>query len=121
MLTDLRLAFYEPDGIVMNPANAEAMELTKASTAGTYLGVYDPVAMRVWRVPVVETAAMTAGTALAGQFRLGATIWDRMATQIFTGQPNDFFLRNAFAILAELRAAFAVTRPLAFEKATSMP
>lgn len=119
-ITDIYLAFYQPDGIVLNPAQGETLELTRASTAGTYMMTYDPVAMKLWRVPVVETAAMTAGTALVGNFGLGATLWDRMATQILTGQPNDFFLRNAFAILAELRAAFAVVRPLAFEKATGM-
>jgi HK97 family phage major capsid protein len=76
--------------------------------------------MRVWRVPVVETAAMTAGTALVGNFRMGVTLWDREDTQVLTGQPNDYFLRNAFAILAELREAHAVTRPKAIEKITGL-
>lgn len=116
-ITDLRLAFYQPDGIVVNPSDGESMELLK-STLATYVMVYDPIAMRVWRVPVVETAAMTALTGIVGNFQLGATLWDRQESEILVGQPNDFFLRNAFAVLAELRAAFAVTRPLAFEKMT---
>ncbi len=97
--------------------DGESMELLK-STLGTYVASYDPIAMRVWRVPVVETAAVPALTGIVGNFQLGATLWDRQQSEILVGQPNDFFLRNAFAVLAELRAAFAVTRPLAFEKMT---
>lgn len=118
-MTDLELEFYEPDGIVLHPSEAEALELTKDST-GNYVNVYDPVQMRVWRVPVVSTAAETDGTALVGNFRLGATLWDRQQTEIRVGEPNDYFLRNAIAVLAELRAAFAVIRPLAFEKVTGL-
>lgn len=118
-ITDIRLAFYEATGVVLYPGDAEMIELTK-DTTGQYVNVYDPVAMRVWRVPVVETPAMTDGTALVGNFRLGATLWDRQQTDVRVGEPNDFFLRNAVAILAELRAAFAVTRPLAIEKVTGL-
>lgn len=116
-VTDLRLTFYEPDGIVVNPGDGESMELLKDSQ-GRYVQMYDTVAMRVWRIPVVETAAMTALTGLVGNFALGATLWDRQESEILIGQPNDMFLRNAFAVLAELRAGFAVQRPLAFEKMT---
>jgi HK97 family phage major capsid protein len=121
-ITDIRLAFYQPDAIVLNPADAEAVELLKATT-NEYINteevqIYDPVAQRIWRVPLVETAAIPALTALVGNFRMGATLWDRMQTEIRVGEPTDYFLRNAVAILAELRAAFGVPRPLAFEKIT---
>ena len=72
----------------------------------------------LWRVPVAETPAITSGTGLIGNFFLGCTLWDRQSTDIRVGEPNDFFLRNAVAILAELRAAFAVKRALAFSKLT---
>jgi HK97 family phage major capsid protein len=118
-ITDLYLEFYQPDGIILNPAQGETLELLKDDN-NQYMRVYDSATMRLWRVPVVETAAMTAGTALVGNFKLGVTVWDREQTQILTGQPSDYFLRNAFAILAELRAAWAVTRPLALEKVTGL-
>jgi len=120
-ITDIRLAFYQPDAIVLNPADAEKIELSKATTneyINTQFQVFDPVAQRLWRVPVVETPAITSNTALVGAFRMGATLWDRLATEIRVGEPNDYFLRNAVAILAELRAAFGVPRPLCFEKVT---
>ena len=118
-ITDVYLSFYQPDGIVLNPAQGESLELLKDDN-GAYMRVYDSATMRVWRVPVVETAAMTAGSALVANFRMGVTVWDREQTNILTGQPDDYFLRNAFAILAELRAAWAVTRPLAVEKITGL-
>jgi HK97 family phage major capsid protein len=121
-ITDLYLEFYRPDGIVLHPADGEKLELLRETSpgVGAFLGIYDSATMRVWRVPVVETPAMTSGTALVGNFRLGVTVWDREETQVLTGQPNDFFLRNAWAILAELREAHAVTRPKAIEKITSI-
>ena len=116
-ITDLQLAFYNPTGFVLNPADAEALELLKDSQ-GRYLQVWDPVLNRVWRVPTIITAAEPIGLGLLGNFDIGCKLWDRMATTIRIGEPGDLFLRNAVAILAELRAAFAVTRPLAFEKIT---
>lgn len=116
-ITDISLAFYQPDGIVLNPGDAEDIELQKTSD-GVYVNIYDPVQMRIWRVPVVETPAISAGKGLVGNFRLGATLYDRMQAEVFVGQPDDFFLRNAIAVLAELRAAFAVKRPTAFEEVT---
>lgn len=115
-ITDIRLEFYEATGIVLNPSDSENLEITEYN-ANRYAGAFDPVTMRVWRVPVVETTAITALTALVGNFR-AAKLWDRMQADILVGQPNDFFLRNAVALLAELRAAFAVQRPKAFEKVT---
>lgn len=116
-ITDLRLEFYDADGIVVNPAQGEALELEK-DTTGSYLKTYDAVANRIWRVPVVETSAMPSTTALVAQFGIAAKLWDRESANIRVGEPGNFFLQNAVAILAELRAAFAVTRPKAIEKIT---
>ena len=116
-LTDLRLEGYASDGIALSSADAEAVELEK-DVENRYMNVYDPVTMRIWRVPVVEVFALDAGTAVAGNWRIGATLWDRMETEIRVGEPDDYFLRNAVAILAELRAAFAVKRPKAFVQVT---
>ena len=117
-LTDIRLAFYEANGIVLNPADGEALELAKDSQ-GRYLEIYDPVAFRIWRTRVVETPAIAASTALVGNFTLGATLFDREEANVRVSENvSDDFIRNMVRILAELRAAFAVIRPLAFEKIT---
>lgn len=118
-ITDLALEFYYPDGIVLHPAQGEALELHK-DDINNYVNIYDSVAHRIWRVPVLETPSMTSGTAIVANWKMGVKVWDREQTQIFVGQPDDYFLRNAFAILAELRAAYAVTRPKAVEKITGL-
>jgi HK97 family phage major capsid protein len=117
-ITDIRLAFYTANGIVLNPADGEALELAKDST-GNYLNIYDPVAMRIWRVAVIETPAITALTGLVGDFSLGATLWDREQANVRVSEnvASDF-IQNMVRILAEMRAAFAVVRPLCFEKIT---
>jgi HK97 family phage major capsid protein len=113
-ITDIYLAFYRPTGIVLHPNEGEELEL-ETDDNGQFLRIYDRSTQQIWRVPVLETPAQTAGTATVGAFDIGATLWDRMMTQIRVGEPNGMFLQNAVAILAELRAAFAVTRPQAFE------
>lgn len=118
-ITDIRLAFYEPDGIALAPADSESMELDKAAD-GHYTMIYDPVAQRVWRKPVVESTQLTQGTAIVAAFRLGYTIWDRMDAQTMVGYVNDDFTKNLVTILAELRAAYGATRPLAIEKVTAL-
>ena len=118
-ITDIALEFYDADGIILNPADGEKLELEKGSD-GHYVMIYDPVAMRVWRRPIRESVAITAGTALVGAFKIGAKLWDREQSNIRVGEPGNFFLQNAVAILAELRAAFAVVRPKAIEKVTGI-
>jgi len=117
MITDIALEFYEADGFIVHPTQGEQLELEKGSD-GHYVMVYDPIAQRVWRKPIRETVAMTSGTIVCGAFKIGTKLWDREQSNIRVGEPGNFFLQNAVAILAELRAAFAVTRPKAIEKAT---
>lgn len=116
-ITDVVLQFYTPNGIILNPTDAEAIELDKGDDLH-YTKIMDPATGRLWRLAVAETAALTAKTALVGDLMMAATIWDRMQTEIRVGEPNDMFLRNALAVLAELRAAFAVVRPAAVSKVT---
>ena len=116
-ITDVVLQYYTPNVIVLNPTDAETVELTK-DTTGQYVMVMDAVTGRMWRIAVAQTAALTAKTGLVGDLRMAATLWDRSQLEIRVGEPNDLFLRNALAILAELRAAFAVVRPSAVEKLT---
>jgi len=113
------LAYYEPSGIVVHPNDWEDIELTKDAN-GQYL-IAVSVAMggepRVWRMPIVDTPAMTEGTALVGAFGTGAQLYDREQASIrISEQHSDFFVRNAIVILAEQRLALAVKRPEAFVK-----
>jgi len=108
-----------PTGIVVNPADAEAIDLAKDTNDRYYFGGPFAIANRtVWGVPIIESETQAAGTALLGDFSK-AVIWDREQTTItMTDSHADFFVRNMIAILAEERLAFAVTRPTAFVKVT---
>jgi HK97 family phage major capsid protein len=70
--------------------------------------------MRLWRLAIIETSAIT-----AGQFLVGAS----MAAQVFDCEDAavevstdhaDFFTNGKVAIRAEERLALTVTRPEAF-------
>lgn len=111
-ITDVQLEFYEPNGMLLSPADAEEIELLK-DTTGQYLKIWDPTTGRLFRVPVSVSPVLSDNSGIVADFRMACYLWDRMETEIRVGEPNDFFLRNAVAVLAELRAAFAVVRPKA--------
>lgn len=104
-----------PTALVLNPADAEAIDLTKDGQDRYYYGGPSAIGQRtLWGVPVVESETQTAGTGLMGDFSK-AVLWDREQTTVtMTDSHADFFIRNLVAILAEERLAFGVTRPTAF-------
>lgn len=116
-MTLSRLAEYPTTGTVINPLDWEDIELAKGSD-NHYIWTTAPgsgAQMQVWRVPVVETTAIEAGTILTGAFGLGAKIWDREDANVrFAEQHDNFFVRNMVAMLAEERLLQAIYRPEAF-------
>lgn len=100
---------------VFHPNDAAELDLLKDDVGRYYFdGPSADGVQSLWRLPVVESEAMPEGTAIVGDMRR-AVIWDReQAGIVATDSHADFFIRNIIAILAELRAAFAVLRPAAF-------
>lgn len=122
-ITKIALAYYEATGMVVHPTDMEQIELEKDGDARHML--VSSIALgseaRIWRLPVVESAALTVGTALVGSFGIGATLYDRMEGSIrISENHSDFFVKNAIAILAEERIALAVKRPESFCKITGI-
>lgn len=111
-ITDLSIEGYEPDVILVHPYVAEELELLKDGNK-QYLQIYDEVSQNIWRVPVKANIRIPVGVAIVGNLSVAATLFDRQQVEIRVGEPGDLFLRNAVAILAELRAGFAVTVPKA--------
>lgn len=65
-----------------------------------------------WGLPQVRTRSMEEGKLLTGDFRLGATLFDRQAITIDTSESHStFFTENKVAIRAEERIGLAVYRP----------
>lgn len=111
-----RQAQYPVSGIVINPVDWAAMELLKDSQERyIWVSVVDGGTARLWRVPVVESDAIEAGSFLTGAFRLGAQIWDREGTSIRVSEHHaSYFIQNMVAILAEERFGLTIYRPQAF-------
>jgi len=119
-ITQAALSEYTADTVVINPADWERMELTKASD-GQYImaNPMDLAGPRIWGKRVVATNSIASGTFLVGAMSMGAQIWDRMdaAVQI-SYEDGDNFKKNMATLLAEERLALTVYRPSAFVKGT---
>jgi HK97 family phage major capsid protein len=118
--------FDEPDGIGLHPVDLEGIMLQK-DNLGRY--VFDPSAEQtsIWGFRTTPSTVFTAGNAVVGSWRLGATIWMRedvviTATDGYTdvASGTNYFSAGLVAILAQVRAAFAVTRPFAFCEVTGL-
>jgi HK97 family phage major capsid protein len=112
------LAEYPATGIVMHPSDWADIELTKTSE-GQYLftNPQNGNEPRLWRLPVVDTQAMTIDKFLVGAFKLGAQIFDREDANVeISTEDQDNFIKNLVTIRAEERLALAVYRPESFVK-----
>lgn len=112
------LAYYPPTGIVLHPNDWEDIELQRGTTNDHYAittNISIGTTPTVWRLPVVESPAMTEAKFLLGAFGTAAQLYDRQSANIrIAEQHSDFFVRNAIAVLCEERLALAVKRPEAF-------
>jgi HK97 family phage major capsid protein len=111
-----------PNAILMNPSDAESVDLLKDTTGQYYYGGPQGLGPRtMWGLPIVESESQPAGFATLGDWSK-AVIWDREQTTItFSDSHADFFVRNLVAVLAEERLAFGVVRPSAFVKVDIAP
>jgi HK97 family phage major capsid protein len=122
------VAFLEPDGIVINPADYQAARLTKdlngqyygggpfTGAYGTGGGVNDP---GVWGLRTIITTAVPAKTAIVGAWQAGAMLFRKGGIVIdSTNSDAAKFASNISTIRAEERLALAVFRPSAFVKVT---
>ncbi len=107
------LADYAATGIVLNPTDWAGVELEKDDTKRYLIGGADsPVAPSLWRLPVVESNTITAGTWLVGSFAMAATLYDRMQTEILISSEHvDNFAKGMKTIKGTKRLALAVKRP----------
>lgn len=110
--------FYNVNGVVVNPQDWQTLELAKGDD-GHYIWVTVPNGgeQRLWRVPVIVSNAMAQGSFLMGDWQLGATIYDRQQLDIRVSESHEeFFIKNAVAILAEERYGLGIELPKAYCK-----
>jgi HK97 family phage major capsid protein len=111
-----------PTFVVVHPIDSEEFDLLKDNEgryrAGDPFATGGPDSPPIWRLPRVESEAITEGTALVGG-RAGATIFDREPLTIRVAeQHSDFFIRNLAVVLFEERVAFPIYFPGAFVEVT---
>lgn len=125
-------AFVEPDFIGIHPEDWEAIRLVRGDAmttdgtndlAGKVGYIYgDPAGngpATLWGVPVIVHAAFTSGTPLVGR-GADATLFVREGLSVAASDSHStYFTERKVAILATMRAAFAVTQPLSFAKSVA--
>jgi HK97 family phage major capsid protein len=116
-ITTVMLADAEATGIVMHPTDWQTALLLKATGTGAYVsgGPFEVTPRQLWGVPLVPSVAIPQGTALVGDFSIGAQLFIREGVQVLLSDSDqDDFIRNRVTMLAEMRAALPVFRPAAF-------
>mgnify|MGYP003417586593 FL=1 len=111
---------FNPDVLLINPADWAVLLGEKASTAGTYLGGGPFTATgNPWGLRVVVTKSATVGAPLVGDFARGAKVYRRggMAVASTNADGTDF-QKNIITIRAELRLVIGVTYEAAFIEAS---
>jgi HK97 family phage major capsid protein len=125
LLTGIRLGIastqesgFVANTVLLNPADFAALDIQASEQAAN-----GPISFgRFWGLAPVAAGAVPEGTAYVGDFRAGVTWFDRGTASVYmTDSHADYFVRNLLVILAETRAAFAVTDPLALAKVTATP
>ncbi|OWV40393.1 phage major capsid protein [Mameliella alba] len=104
---------YAADALVLNPTDWAAIELTKDSQGRFIIGNADsPAGPSLWRLPVVESNSMIAGSWLVGALAMAATLYDRQETEVLiSSEHSDNFIKGMKTVRATKRVALAVKRP----------
>jgi HK97 family phage major capsid protein len=107
---------YKPTAILLHPADATKLKLSKTSTGDyTMPWIYQSGQIMLDGVPVYESTAMTAGTFLVGDFKLGAQVFDRKEASLEIAYQNeDNFIKGMVTIRVSERLALAVYRAKCF-------
>jgi len=111
-----KVAEYTPTAVLLHPNDCTAMKLTKDDN-GQYIfpWVFMNGGVVVDSLPVIENTAMTAGSFLVGDFKLGCQIFDRRQMTIeFSNSNEDNFIKGMVTVRGSERIAIAVYRPAAF-------
>ncbi|WP_422928552.1 phage major capsid protein [Singulisphaera sp. PoT] len=107
--------FADPSGVVIHPNNWQTIRLLRTSTGAYLMGAPSEAGPEmVWGMPAVVTPAISAGTALLGDFLKFAHISRRRGLRVEVGFVNDDFKKGQKTLRADERLALEVYRPSAF-------
>lgn len=126
-VTLIRLAFFEPNAVLIHPSDWETVRLARddsGASAGTGGYLYGPPSLggatTMWGLQVIPTPVIAAGTVLVGDFSQ-LMLWVREGIEVLASDSHaDFFVRNLVAVLAEGRFASGIPYPGAFTKVATV-
>lgn len=123
-ITDVFVAGYEPNAVVLHPYDWETILLEKGTDQRyVWAVVTDNNGSRIWGVRVVESVgAQSRATGptiprrslIVGDWSMGAQLLDRMDLTVQVGLVDRQFIENMRTILAEERIALPIYAPAAF-------
>ncbi len=114
--------FAEPSVVFIAPSKWETVRLLR-TVDGIYIWGHpstpgEPV---IWGVPVVETTAVTATKAIAGDYLMHSNLYVRRGVDVqISNSHASFFIEGKQAIRADLRVAMVHYRPKAFGEVTGL-
>lgn len=115
-----RANYYNVNGAVISPEDWETIETAKGSDGHyVWVNVNDGGVTRLWRVPIVVSNSIEGHDFLMGDFAMAAALYVREGYSARLSEHHeDFFVRNAVALLGEERLALGIELPRAFVKGT---
>lgn len=114
-ITDLELADYFPNAVILNPAEVELIDLT-TTTAGDYVAANPRTASapQIWGLPIVSSNSMPVGNFAMGAFDMATILHNRQGAVLEASESDeDNFRKNLVTLKATVRAALEVNTPAA--------
>lgn len=115
-MTKLRLAYFEPSAVGLNPLDFEAIRLQREDDdAGTGAYIYGPPSQvgptTMWGVSTVQGPQFPEENPIVADWSV-VELYIREGVMVFASDSHaDFFTRNLVALLAELRAVSVIPQP----------
>ena len=111
-----------PNALFINPLDWQELRLLRTGDGIYILGNPDQSGpSRIWGVPVVQTDALTAGTALTGDYRAYSVFRMRRGLVLESSDSHGRYFTNfLIAIRASMRGAMVHYRPAAFAQITGI-
>jgi hypothetical protein len=116
------VGFTEPSDLFINASDWQPIRLLRTAD-GIYIfgSPLDVGPTRIWGIPVTVTAAVTANTALVGDYANFSTLFIRKGIEVeMSSGYSDYFIKGKFAVKATMRAAMVHFRIPAFAKITGL-